>query len=52
MYKNWSDLITPRGLEIDSELLTPTYGKFVAKPLEKGFGHFTVATIRKIISIS
>jgi len=29
MYKNWRDLIKPKRLQIESETLTDTYGKFV-----------------------
>jgi len=36
--KNWRDLIKPRRMEVDAESLTQTYGKFVAEPLERGFG--------------
>src|SRR5258708_29499679 len=36
--KNWRDLIKPRGLHVDQEALTDTYGKFVAEPLARGFG--------------
>jgi DNA-directed RNA polymerase subunit alpha len=36
--KNWRDLIKPRGLTVDQESLSNTYGKFVAEPLERGFG--------------
>src|SRR5690349_24542111 len=36
--KNWRDLIKPRGLQVEQESLTNTYGKFVAEPLERGFG--------------
>lgn len=38
MAKNWRDLIKPKALDIDKESLTSSYGKFVARPLEKGFG--------------
>src|SRR5438874_1410972 len=38
MMKNWRDLIKPRGLSVDQESLTDTYGKFIAEPLERGFG--------------
>src|SRR5436305_7122431 len=38
MMKNWRELIKPRGLSVDQETLTDTYGKFVAEPLERGFG--------------
>src|SRR5436309_213896 len=33
MTKNWRELIKPRGLSVDQESLTDTYGKFVAEPL-------------------
>jgi DNA-directed RNA polymerase subunit alpha len=36
--KNWRSLIKPKGLEIEKESHTATYGKFIAKPLERGFG--------------
>mgnify|MGYP001611377882 CR=1 FL=1 len=35
--KNWRDLIRPKALDVDKESLTSAYGKFVAKPLERGF---------------
>ena len=49
MYKNWKDLIRPTGLEVDSESLTPSYGKFVAKPFEKGFGITIGNGLRRIL---
>jgi DNA-directed RNA polymerase subunit alpha len=49
MFKNWTDLIHPRGLEIDQETLTPTYGKFVAKPLEQGFATTIGNSLRRIL---
>lgn len=33
----WSDFQRPRRLEIDAETLTPSYGRFVAQPFERGF---------------
>jgi DNA-directed RNA polymerase subunit alpha len=36
--KNWKALIKPKRLEVDEETLTEYYGKFVAEPLERGFG--------------
>ena len=36
--KNWRALIKPKGIEVERDSLTDTYGKFVAKPLERGFG--------------
>ncbi|MFH1018269.1 MAG: DNA-directed RNA polymerase subunit alpha, partial [Pseudomonadota bacterium] len=49
MYENWRDLIRPKGLEIETESLTNTYGKFVAKPLERGYGITIGNTLRRIL---
>ncbi len=49
MYENWKDLIQPRGLDIDTESLTPSYGKFEAKPLERGFGITLGNSLRRIL---
>src|SRR6188768_4065592 len=47
--KNWRDLIKPRRLEVDNESLTQTYGKFVAEPLERGFGTTLGNSIRRVL---
>ncbi len=47
--KNWRDLIKPRGLTIDQESLSNTYGKFVAEPLERGFGITLGNTLRRVL---
>jgi DNA-directed RNA polymerase subunit alpha len=47
--KNWRDLIKPRGLVVDQESLTNTYGKFVAEPLERGFGITLGNTLRRVL---
>ncbi|MFN0064559.1 MAG: DNA-directed RNA polymerase subunit alpha [Myxococcaceae bacterium] len=47
--KNWRELIKPRRLEVDNETLTPTYGKFVAEPLERGFGTTLGNSIRRTL---
>lgn len=47
--KNWRTLIKPRGLEVDKDSLTDTYGKFVAKPLERGFGLTIGNSLRRIL---
>ena len=49
MYKNWKDLIKPKALEIEKESLTPFYGKFTAKPLERGFGVTFGNSLRRIL---
>src|SRR5580704_7004057 len=47
--KNWRDLIKPRRLTVDSESLTPTYGKFIAEPLERGFGTTIGNSLRRVL---
>lgn len=49
MYANWKDLISPSGLEIERETLTPTYGKFTLKPLERGFGITLGNSLRRVL---
>lgn len=47
--KNWRSLIKPKGLEIERDSLTDTYGKFSAKPLERGFGITIGNSLRRIL---
>jgi DNA-directed RNA polymerase subunit alpha len=47
--KNWRDLIKPRRLEVEQESLTQTYGKFVAEPLERGFGTTLGTSLRRVL---
>lgn len=47
--KNWTDLIKPVALEVDSEALTQSYGKFVAKPLERGYGQTLGNSLRRVL---
>ncbi len=47
--KNWRDLIKPRRMEVEQESLTPTYGKFVAEPLERGFGTTLGNSLRRVL---
>ncbi|MEK6577772.1 MAG: DNA-directed RNA polymerase subunit alpha [Bdellovibrionota bacterium] len=47
--KNWRDLIRPKALDVDKESLTPGYGKFVAKPLERGFGLTLGNSLRRVL---
>ena len=47
--KNWRDLIKPRRLDIDQDSLTNTYGKFVAEPLERGFGITLGNSLRRVL---
>lgn len=47
--KNWRDLIRPRGLVLDQDSLSNTYGKFVAEPLERGFGITLGNALRRVL---
>ncbi|NBX75830.1 MAG: DNA-directed RNA polymerase subunit alpha [Proteobacteria bacterium] len=47
--KNWRGLIKPRGLEVERESLSETYGRFFAKPLERGFGVTIGNSLRRIL---
>lgn len=47
--KNWRDLIKPRRMEVDQESLTPTYGKFIAEPLERGYGTTLGNSLRRVL---
>lgn len=49
MQKNWRELIKPKKLEAEKESLTPTYGKFVAEPLERGFGVTLGNALRRVL---
>ncbi len=46
MYMNWQQMIMPEKVQVDS---TPTYGKFVCEPLERGFGITIGNALRRII---
>src|SRR5438105_15735825 len=47
--KSWRDLIKPRGLHVEQDSLTDTYGKFVAEPLERGFGITLGNCLRRVL---
>jgi len=47
--KNWKALIKPRRLEVEEATLTGYYGKFVAEPLERGFGITLGNSLRRIL---
>ncbi|MEZ4704263.1 MAG: DNA-directed RNA polymerase subunit alpha [Bdellovibrionota bacterium] len=49
MYKNWTDVIYPKGIEVDHDVLTDTYGKFEVAPLERGFGTTIGNGLRRIL---
>ncbi|MGQ9508589.1 MAG: DNA-directed RNA polymerase subunit alpha [Thermodesulfobacteriota bacterium] len=49
IHKSWKDLIRPKRLEVEKETLTPFYGKFIAEPLERGFGITIGNSLRRIL---
>lgn len=48
-YKHWTDLIKPKSLLCDKSTNGQAYGKFEAKPLEKGFGVTLGNTLRRVL---
>jgi DNA-directed RNA polymerase subunit alpha len=49
LQKNWRDLIRPKSMVVDRETLSPTYGKFVAEPLERGYGVTIGNSLRRVL---
>jgi DNA-directed RNA polymerase subunit alpha len=49
MHRNWRNLIKPKKLEVESETLTHVYGRFVAEPLERGFGLTLGNALRRVL---
>ncbi len=46
VFMNWREMIKPEKVQVTS---TPTYGKFVCEPLERGFGITIGNSLRRII---
>ncbi len=49
MYRNWRELIRPKTIEIDHGTLSERYGRFMAEPLERGFGITVGNSLRRIL---
>lgn len=47
--RNWRSLIKPKALDIDSESLNNRYGKFIARPLERGYGLTLGNSLRRVM---
>jgi DNA-directed RNA polymerase subunit alpha len=45
----WRDFQFPRKIAVDEKSYTPTYGKFVAEPFERGFGITVGNSIRRVL---
>lgn len=48
-YKFWRDIIKPKNFDIDRGSITERYGKFVVKPLERGYGVTLGNSLRRIL---
>ena len=49
MQNDWRDLIKPKAVEFDDKELTPTYGRFFAEPLERGYGITVGNALRRVL---
>lgn len=49
MSKNWTGMIRPAALEVDTESLKANYGKFTARPLERGYGLTLGNSLRRVL---
>jgi DNA-directed RNA polymerase subunit alpha len=47
--RNWRDLIRPKGITLDPDGATDSYGKFVCEPLERGFGITIGNSLRRVL---
>lgn len=47
--RNWKQLIKPRRIEVQTDTATAYYGKFVAEPLERGYGTTLGNVLRRIL---
>lgn len=49
MHIRWRGLELPGSVTADSKTLSPTYGKFVAEPFERGFGTTVGNSLRRVL---
>jgi len=49
IHKNWTELIKPKRLEVDTETHDRFYGKFSCEPLERGFGTTLGNALRRVL---
>ena len=48
-YKFWRDLIKPKAFEVDRDVLREDYGRFMIRPLERGYGVTLGNSLRRIL---
>jgi DNA-directed RNA polymerase subunit alpha len=49
MHIRWRGLELPGSVTVDQKTLSPTYGKFVAEPFERGFGTTVGNSLRRVL---
>jgi DNA-directed RNA polymerase subunit alpha len=49
MQKDWRNLIKPKAIEFDEKETTPTYGRFIGEPFERGYGITIGNALRRIL---
>ena len=50
MYRrNWRELIRPKGLNVEEDTRSETYGRFSCEPLERGFGTTLGNSLRRVL---
>ncbi len=49
IWKNWRDLIKPRDVRIEPGSRTESYARFLAEPLERGFGQTIGNSLRRVL---
>ncbi|MGB3095922.1 MAG: DNA-directed RNA polymerase subunit alpha [Candidatus Deferrimicrobiaceae bacterium] len=47
--RNWKQLIRPRRIDVSTDTATGFYGKFMAEPLERGFGTTVGNALRRVL---
>ena len=47
--QHWRGLVRPKLLEVDNDNFSETYGRFIAKPLERGFGLTLGNALRRVL---
>ena len=49
MHIRWRGMELPSSLDVERESLSPTYGKFIAEPFERGFGASVGNSLRRVL---
>src|SRR5690606_29438568 len=49
IWKNWRDLSKPRDVRIEPGTRSETYARFIAEPLERGYGYTLGGALRRVL---